>query len=391
MRLFRKKKKEEIIAVIDLASASVGGMLIKKTDGAAPEIITSVRIPINFLMDVDFQAFWRCALNSLDKAMARLLKDYPKGPDRVICVFSHIWVISQTRIIRVKKDDPFKIDKNFLDKIIDNEIKTFKMQGQTRISGMKENAELIEYKIMRTSLNGYNVKNPYDKLAKRFSAYAHMSLIDSSVKKTLRENFLKNFGDTPVDFRSLPFVVFTILKSLDSAEEGFLFLDIGGETSDISLVRRNVLEETISFPRGRNFLTRKTAAAFKTFIDDADSILNSYQNGNIAPAILEKLVPVIEEVKKEWCDFLEKTLKEISWEFPLPKKISVISNKDVFEEFIECVKNENFSKFTILGTPFELERISIDALKDHFKFKRNASVDNDVFLMLEAIFADKFL
>lgn len=390
MRLFGGKKKEEVIAVIDLASASVAGMLIKRTNSDAPEIITSTRIPINFLMDVDFQAFWRCALNSLDKVMIQLLKDYPKGPDRVVCTFSHIWVISQTRVIKVKKDNPFKIDKKFLDKIIENEIKTFKMQGQAKISGLKENAELIEYKIMRTSLNGYNVKNPFDKLAKRFSAYVHMSLTDSSIKKTLQDNFLKNFGDVPVDFRSLPFVVFTILKSLNNTEEGFLFLDIGGETSDISLVRRNVLEETISFPRGKNFLIRKTASVFKTFIDDAASILNSYQNSHIAPAVLGKLVPVIEKAKKEWCDFLEKTLKEISQESPLPKKILVISNEDVFGEFIQCVKSENFSKFTILSKPFELERISAGALKDHFKFRRNAAVDNDVFLMLEAIFAVKF-
>lgn len=391
MLFFGRKKKEEIIAVIDLASASVGGMLVKKTNSGMPEIITSVRIPINFLMDVDFQAFWRCAISSLDKVMARLLNDYPKGPDRVICIFSHVWVISQTRIIRVKKEIPFKIDKKFLDKIIDNEIKTFKMQGQAKISGLKENAELIEYKIMRTSLNGYNVKNPFNKLARRFSAYAHMSLADNSIKKALRDNFLKNFGDVPVDFRSLPFVAFTILKSFNDTEEGFLFLDIGGETSDISLVRRNVLEETISFPRGKNFLIRKTASAFKTFIDDAASILNSYQNGHITPAVLEKLVPVIEEAKKEWRDFLEKALKEISRELPLPKKILVVSNKDVFEEFVQCLKSESFAKFTILSKPFELERISDGALNGHFKFRRNAAVDNDVFLMLEAIFAGKFL
>ena len=391
MALLGGRKKEEIIAVIDLGSASVGGMLIKKTAKSGQEIITSTRVPINFLMDVDFQAFWRCAVNSLNKVMSQLLKDYPKGPDKVLCAFSHLWVISQTRVIKVKKNEKFKIDKNFLDKIIENEIKTFKIQGQTQIASLKENVELVEYKIMRTSLNGYNVENPFDKWTKRFSAYVHMSLIDNSIKKTLQESFLKNFGDVTIEFRTMPFIIFSILKNLDKIDEGFLFLDIGGETSDISLVRRNVLEETISFPRGKNFLIRKVASAFKTFVDDAISILNSYQNNQISPAILEKLIPIIEFAKKEWNDYLEKTMQELSRELPLPKKILVVSNTSVFEEFVQGVKNESLAKFTILSKPFELERISAEALKDHFIFKRNINVDNDVFLMLESIFADKFL
>lgn len=386
MSLFRRKPKEEIIAVIDLSSASVAGMLIKKSANSEPEIITSARVPINFLMDVDFQAFWRCTINSLTMVMNQLLKDFPKGPDKVLCFLSHFWVISQTRIIKIKKEQPFEVDKNFLDKIINNEIKIFKMQSQNKVLDSKGRQELVEYKIMRTSLNGYEVKDPFNKTAKRFSIYIHISLIENSIKETLKDNILKNFGDVPVIFHSLPLVVFAFLKNIIGTDEDFIFINIGGETSDISLVRRSVLEETISFPRGENFLIRKVASEFKTFINDAFSIINSYKEGHAVSSVSEKLTPIIEDAKNEWRGFLEKALKEISQESPLPKKIFVVSNKGAVYEFIECLKDESLAKFTILAKPFEIERVSSDALKNYFKFKRSFDSDSDVFLIIESLY-----
>ncbi len=390
MPLF-SKKKEEIIAIIDVASASVGGMLVKKTLDTDPEIIASARIPVNFLMDVDFQAFWRCTLNSLSKVLSKLLKDYPKGPDKVLCVFSNIWVISQTRIVKIKKEKPFEINKSFLDRIIEEEIKTFKAGIPKNIPNIEESAEILEYKIMKMSLNGYATEDPFNKKAKRFNFHLYAGLIDKSVKGALQEIFLKNFGDVGIQFFSRPFVIFNVLKNIINTEDGFVFIDIGSETSDAALVRKNILEEIVSFPRGRNFLLRRIASGLNTFIGDAGSILNSYQEGRLATNVFEKVKPIIDGAKKEWCDYLEKALKEISQEIPLPKKVIVVSEKGVLSDFLECIKNESFTKFTILAKPFDLEKISIDGLKNHFKFKRSIDADNDIFMMLEALFADKFL
>ncbi len=390
MSLF-SKKKEEIIAVIDVASASIGGMLIKKTLNTDPEIISSARVPVNFLMDVNFQAFWRCTQKSLSDVLNRLLKDYPKGPDRVLCVFSSIWVVSQTRIVKIKKEKPFEIDKNFLDKVIDEEIKIFKASILKNITNMKESAEILEYKIMKVSLNGYATEDPFNKKAKRFNFHLYAGLIDKNVKGALQEIFLKNFGDVNIQFFSRPFVIFNVLKNIINTEDGFVFVDIGSETSDAALVRRNVLEEIVSFPRGRNFLLRRIASGLNTFINDAGSILNSYQEGRLAMNVFEKAKPIIDGARKEWCDYLEKALKEISQEIPLPRKVIAISEKGVLSDFLECIKRELFSKFTILAKPFDLEKISVGGLKNHFKFKRSVDTDSDIFLMLEALFADKFL
>ena len=391
MALFGKNPKEEIIAVIDLASASVGGMLIKKTEGKDPHIISSKRISINFLMDVDFQAFWRCAANALNQVSEQLLKDYPQGPDKILCILSHIWIVSQTRIVKINKENPMEVTKEFLDKLVKNEIETFKMQAPGITSDASAGLDLVEYAIMRTSLNGYQVEKPIGKKAKRFSLYLHVSLVDKAIKEPLKDIFLKNFGNVDLFFHSTPFVVFNVLKNIINTEEGFLFIDIGGETSDISLVRRNILEETFSFPRGKNFLIRKMASEFKTFVDDAVSIINSYNQNRLEKGAQQKAQLVIQQAKKEWCSYMEKALLEISQIAPLPPKIFFVSGKNTLDEFAQCINDEVFKKFTILATSFELVKITEEAFKDHFSFKRSIDVDGDVFLMAGALFADKFI
>lgn len=385
------KKKEKVIAIIDIGSASVGGMFVNISSKDRPEIITSKRLPINFLFDVDFQAYLRSTLTSFEKILVNLLKDYPKGPDKIFCTLSLLWGITQTRVIKAKKEEPIKINKHFVDNLIDEEIKIFKSEWQNRTSYFNEKADLIEHEIMKIALNGYDVENPFNKTAKTIDIYTHMSLIVESVKKRIEDSFLRHFGDVPVFFHTLPFVVFIFLKNILHTEQDFLFSEIGGETSELSLVRDNILEETISFSKGKNLLIRKIASEFKTFIGEAESILKSFREKHLEPALSSKISSILTETSKEWCNRLDKVLTELSQESPLPKRFFLVGDKSITPEIIGCLQSELFLRFTILGKPFEVEEIFPEALKHYFKFRRNFERDKDTFLMIESLFANEFL
>ncbi len=391
MRLFGSKKKEEIIAVIDIGSASVGGMLIKKSDCYNPEIIMTVRIPVIFLFDVDFSAFLRCSRDGLKKVICILLKKFPKGPDKILCVFSLLWGVSQTKIIKMRKNKSFKVEKDFFEELINNEIKNFNTSLVNKPIYFKKEPAFIEHHIMKSLLNGYYVKKIFGKTAKSLDVYVYMSAVIKDIKETAEKYFLEYFGGAPVFFRTRPFVIFAVLRNMINAEDGFIFADIGGDITEISLVRRNVLEETISFLRGKNFLIRKVASQFNTFIGDSVSLINSFRNKHASASVSKKISFIIEEAKKEWNGFFEKALIELSQEAPLPKHFFLLGDEDIIPEFKECAENEAFSKFTIFGKPFETKQISSDTFKRNFKFQRSFSEDKDIFLMAEGLFSDKFL
>jgi hypothetical protein len=291
----------------------------------------------------------------------------------------------------MRKNESFKIEKIFFEKLINNEMKIFKTSLASKPLYFKKEPVFIEHHIMKVALNGYYVKKFFDKTAKSLEIYICMSAVIKDIKETAEKYFSQYFGDAPVFFRTRPFVVFAVLKNMINAEDGFIFADIGGDITEISLVRRNVLEETVSFLKGKNFLIRKVASQFNTFIEDAASMVNSFRNKHASASVSKKISFIIEEAKEEWNGFLKKALIELSQDAPLPKHFFLIGDEDIVPEFKECAESEAFSKFTILGKPFEVKQISSGTLKHNFRFQRSFYEDKDIFLMAEGLFSDKFL
>ncbi|MEW5907613.1 MAG: hypothetical protein AB1643_00295 [Patescibacteria group bacterium] len=391
MGLFRKNKsKKELIAIIDISSASVGGMLLEKSQGSR-EIISSARYPINFLFDIDFQAHWRSTTTSINRVLSELTKNYQKRPDKILCVFSLLWGVSQTRIIKVRKEQSFKVKKNFLDKLINDEVKIFKSQWQNKTPSLKESSELIESEAMKVALNGYFLQDPDDKHAKTIDMYVYMSLILKEVRDKTRELLSRYLGETTVYFHTLPYVIFIFLRDELNISDRFMFLEIGGETSELSTIKDGILEETISFPKGRNFLIRKIATELKTFIDDAESNLKSFREKHISNHLSAGIEKIIDDNKKNWYEYFYRIFSDLSQDCPLPRDIFVLGDKTITPEIIDFLKDDSFSKFTTLGKPLEVKEISAEDLSHYFKFRGSFDKDKDLFLMIESFFADRFL
>jgi len=63
---------------------------------------------------------------------------------------------------------------------------------------------------------------------------------------------------------------FTVVRDMHIQKENFLLLDIGGEVTNISMVKKNILRESISFPLGCNFLPRGVASNLKCSLNEAN-------------------------------------------------------------------------------------------------------------------------
>ena len=67
----------------------------------------------------------------------------------------------------------------------------------------------------------------------------------------------KVFIHTPLKFATSSLVVFKVLSDIIKSKDGFLIIDIGGETTEINLIRNNSLEQSVSFSKGNNFCSEK--------------------------------------------------------------------------------------------------------------------------------------
>ena len=107
----------------------------------------------------------------------------------------------------------------------------------------------------------------------------------------------------------------------------------------------------------------------------------------------------------EWRDYLKNSLAAMARESLLPQNVFVIGDDPVCKFFSSCLENEDFSEFTILRKPFTAQKINPEWLTRYLNqagsmtqwaqnLKKCETGDyqhKDIMLMMEAVYADKFL
>ena len=387
MSIFSRPKKEVLIASFDITSSSVGGILFAHHPDRLPEVLTTSRFPTEILPELNFQKIQRSIHKTFERTIAALRKKMPEGkkkPDSVIITFSSPYFVSQTKIIRFRKSKPFKITERFLNGVVNEEAASFEKQwqkGNSRQIKSSNAVEIIEQEIMQTSLNGYSVKNLSGKRVHNFELSYYVSLGIKAIQDVLRECVSHSFGEMPVRFQSFPFVAFNALKDVLNIGKGLLLIDVGGEITDLFLIKNGILEESISFPLGENFLVRRIANVFRFSPEESASLLSQYARGDLHAAASEKVRKIITDAAAKWCDFFKEALEGAKDFSSLPKNFLFIGGKGalILKEFAPCTAERPLTSRFLLP----------EAFKNHFVFRKGFSEDKDILLMLEALFADK--
>jgi len=387
MTFFSKIPRKKVVAVIDITSSSVGGALAESNEGCPITILAAPKSPVNFLFDVSLEASLRCTAESLRLTAKKLKNLYSGKIDEVLCVFSSPWFSSKTKIITVTREKPFEVRNNFFSKLIEEEEKNF-TPPKTGGAGRSE-TRFIEHEVIKAELNGYYVKNPIGKTARSVKSHIYLSAGVEKMMKLAEEEIEKVFIHTPLRFATSSLVTFKVLNDIISGKEGYLIIDIGGETTEINLIRDNVLERSVSFSKGTSLLLRKAAAALNTFLREASSIVKAYSRGHRTLESSDKIAAAIKDSVGEWRGYLKNSLAALAKESLLPQNVFVIGDDPVCKFFSSCLESGDFSEFTVLRKSFAAQKINPEWLTRYFKngdYQRK-----DIMLMMEAIYADKFL
>lgn len=398
MPIFHKTSKSKVVAVIDITSSSVGGALVESNEGCPIILLAVPKSPVNFLLDVSLEASLRCAADALRLTAKKLKSVYSGRIDEILCVFSSPWFASKIKIITLAGEKPFEIKKDFFSRLIEEEERNF-------VGVKNENGLFIEHEVVKTELNGYFTKSPVGKTVKSVKAYVYLSSGVERAMEMAEREIAKNFIHTPLRFATSSLVVFKVLNDIINSKEGFLIIDIGGETTEIILIRDNALEQSVSFPKGTNLLFRKTAAALNTFLKETPSIVKAYSMGHRTLESSEKIAEAIKDSVGEWRGYLKNSLAAMAREKLLPQNIFVIGDDPACKFFSSGLDNNDLSEFTILRKPFVAQKINPKWLIRYFnpdssmtqssqnlkKCEISDYQHKDIMLMIDAVYANIFL
>ncbi|MCX6753340.1 MAG: hypothetical protein NTW62_03300 [Candidatus Nomurabacteria bacterium] len=389
MNLFSKKEKNELVAVFDIGSSSVGAALFYKNSSGSPEIIFSVREEIPITEKLEFNRFLDLGLKALEEVAKKISLSGLGAPKKTYCTLSSPWYASQTRTIKLEKNTPFIFTAKMADGLIQKEIALFEEEHINQYATTDKKARIIEFKNMKTTLNGYVTTAPIGEKASKVEMVLFMSMSPESVLQKFEESIGRHLHSKGIIFSSLAINCFTVARDMFIMRESFLLIDIGGEVTDISMVKKEILCESISFPMGKNFLYRSLAELLGQTIDQAKSLFALYREGHAEEVLKVRIDESLIKVKADWLKNFQNSLVNLSNDISIPSVIFTTADEDVSNWFVETIKNEQFNQYTLTESKFKLVVLDTQTLHGIASFKDGISRDR--FIILESIYINRFL
>ncbi len=190
--------------------------------------------------------------------------------------------------------------------------------GYQNIEVRLTNAAVISVRI-----DGQTVANPIGFRGRHFtltlfSAFAPLMQLGAL------ETVAQGLDLTLVTIVAEPYALARCLSTNAGTDSGAIFIDIGGGTTDIALVRQGGIEETRMFALGGRTFTRRLATNKGISVKDAEKIKLSYSSGNIKGADRDEIQSILAPECQTWMDSIELLIEELSKGELLPPAIYTV-------------------------------------------------------------------
>ena len=372
------KKRPEFDVVYHVGTSSVGVGVVELTQDALPKVVRSVRESIPYREDVVSERFVTDMLDTLKRTNERLVKNL--GPIHIkhaYYIFSSPWVATQTKTVTIKEKKPFTLTKGLVEK-------TVASYGPKEIDNK---LSILEKKVVDIKLNGYPLADPYGKKATTADISIFLSYIPKDLFKKVVDMAHSTYHAKDTKAFSCALASFSAIRDSFHEENDFMFLDIGGELSDLTIVKGGLIIETGSFPLGGHFLIRALKTALSISTEEAVSLARIYEEGTVEHSFEQKLKPVMDQTSIDWARRFHVALTKISNGTILPMKLFVVIHND-FENFFTRALGEGLTSISETSmVPMSVTFVAPDALKSSVVF--DSSVEKDPFIAIVSAFVGK--
>ena len=179
--------------------------------------------------------------------------------------------------------------------------------------------KLINAAIVDVRIDGYRVTNPVgfqgrDVSIAVFNAYAPM--IHLGALQTIA-------SELKLDLLSIAAEPYAVARSMgieDVLDFNAVFIDIGGGTTDIAVVRNGGLEGTKMFALGGRAFTKRLAQELGISFEEAEVLKIKYAEGKLGKDVSIKIEKILEDDCDVWLSGVELSLAEFAEADLLPSR-----------------------------------------------------------------------
>ncbi|MEK7575105.1 MAG: hypothetical protein AAB511_02655 [Patescibacteria group bacterium] len=363
---FLKKPVKNVGLVFDIGSKTVGGAIYEKDSNGSVKLLYTARESIAFQKTLTSESLLTALLRSLELVIVHLQKygldhlgqtsGFQYQVDSLSGVFSSPWHISETKILKLKQDAPFLITETSVNDLLAKEEKDF--MSRLLVGGQSEAMfNLLEHKIIEIRLNGYPTSDPYGKYAEEIELSIFTSVSPKKVHEKIKALILRHFPSVEhFDSHTFSLSAFASIRDFFTDIEHFFVVQVGGEVTDITIAKKGLIAEAVSFPLGHNQLLRSLSKICHGHPGcTLEGLLSLYKEGKIHSEDRPKVERAIADAKLSWLELFNNAISNFSAETFLPKTVFLFEERvysSVFEDFLKSAES---SQFTITAEPFEIK------------------------------------
>lgn len=201
---------------------------------------------------------------------------------------------------------------------------------------------LVHAAVVDVRIDGYKVSNPLGFQGREvqigvfnvFAPIVHLGALQT-IADELELDLLSIVAE--------PYAVARAQGSEVGAEYSAIFIDIGGGTTDVAVVRNGGLEGTKMFALGGRAFTKRVAAVTGVSFTEAEDIKLAYSAGELTDAREAKVKKALADDAAVWLGGIELTLGEFANLDLLPNRILLCGGGSALPEIITYLRTKEWS------------------------------------------------
>lgn len=342
--------KRDLLLVV--GSSSVSGAIVDFSN-PRPRIVHTHEFAFPVKTEVNSADLSNQMLSALHSVISGLHKEHKNKIDTAHVILSSPWFSSYSKPFEYQSPNVFKVTQDKLEELV---------SGQVNFENKKEllGSENIERAVTQIKINGYVNSSPIGKTTKSISASVYVSSTQQVLKDKVESEITTVLHPHSISFYTLPFTTWNVMSGLFSKNNDFALVDIGGEITDLLISRQGHINSMVSFPFGKNHLSRRIALNFNVQPEIANSLLNLFSDNSLEIGISEKLKKLVLSFGNEWVENVLHGLRtdDEQTSDSLPHKIYLTTDSRSPKVFSEIIK-ERFSE------PFVITRETLSNFVDY--------------------------
>jgi len=231
-------------------------------------------------------------------------------------------------------------------KKIKNEIEEYFSQ---KFGILQEDVQFLSFTISEIKIDGYNVlnlegfkgKNVYLKIVVAFSLKEYLKNIEK-ILKDLKINFKKFISKE----QNIPNLF--IYEGNDA-----IILDVGGDVSQIFLVKKGKTESVLEFESGGLDFTKKLSKVLGLNLEDARNLKHNYSDLALSEDVRKKLNEIFTEEVRNWFSDFKKALEIMSEKQKIlfPSRIFIFGGGSLLPEIQEVLEEGDWEGLALVSKP----------------------------------------